>query len=126
MNPITTYPMAQATVPTPTPQGPRWRPAPYTAGASPFMGRIQKRRMGQIFGSQSLFDHPLIGLAVDAGAISISALALAKKSRGGERAFEGVWRTVAWAVLVASGIKAVNDLVRLMTMPGPVPSTSKP
>jgi hypothetical protein len=76
------------------------------------MGR-PKRRLGQIFGSQSIFDHPLIALAVDAGAISISAL--------GIRKFDGIWKTVSWAVLVASGIKAINDLVRLMTTPGPAP-----
>lgn len=90
----------------------KWSPTPYGKGPSPLLGR-PRRRMGQIFGSQSIFDHPVIGLAVDAGAISIAAL--------GIRKFDGIWKTVSWAVLVASGIKAINDLVRLMTMPGPAP-----
>lgn len=90
----------------------KWSPTPYGKGPSPLLGR-PKRRMGQIFGSQSIFDHPLIGLAVDAGAISIASLGVSK--------FDGIWKTVSWAVLVASGVKAINDLVRLMTMPGPAP-----
>lgn len=117
MNPITTYPMARAVASSapPAAPAPRWRPTPYGQGSSPFtMGRSRPRRMGQIFGSQSLFDHPLMGLAVDAGAIGVSAIGITQ--------FKGPWKTVAWAVLVASSIKAVNDLVRLMTMPGPAPT----
>lgn len=102
----------------------KWSPTPYGKGPSPLMGR-PKRRLGQLFGSQSIFDHPLIGLAVDAGVISISAIALTKKTKG-EYVFDGTWRIVTWAILVASGIKAINDLVRLMTMPGPTPVQTQP
>lgn len=115
MQTITTYPMARAVASqAPAAPTPRWRPSPYGQNVSPLIGRSRPRRMGQIFGSQSLFDHPLMGLAVDAGAIGVSAIGITQ--------FKGAWKTVAWAVLVASSIKAVNDLVRLMTMPGPAPT----
>lgn len=92
-----------------------WSPAPYRPGPSPFIAQ-PRPRMGQIFGSKSLFDHPAIALAIDAGAISIALL--------GTKQFKSkTWQTVAWVTLVATGIKAVNDLVRLFTMPGPAPVT---
>jgi len=94
-----------------------WTPAPYRPGASPFMAQ-PRARMGQIFGSKSLFDHPAIALAVDAGAISIALL--------GTKQFKGNWRLIAWATLIASGIKAVNDLVRLFTLPGPSMQVPQP
>jgi hypothetical protein len=111
--------MQLTTVPMPgmSPAGIRpasWAPTPYRPGPSPFMAQ-PRRRMGQIFGSQSLFDHPAIALAIDAGAISIALL-------GTKQFKDKTWRTVAWATLIASGIKAVNDLVRLFTMPGPAPA----
>ncbi len=108
---MNTYPVVYPTQATFQP--PQWKPAPYGPGPSPFMAKPRPKRLGQIFGSQSLFDHPAIGLAIDAGAISVAFL--------GTRKFTGTWRIVSWALLVASGIKAVNDAVRLMTMPGPTP-----
>jgi len=75
--------------------------------------------MGQLFGSKSLFDHPAIALAIDAGAISIALL--------GTKQFKGkTWQVIAWATLIASSVKAVNDLVRLLTSPGPVPAVTPP
>lgn len=75
--------------------------------------------MGQIFGSKSLFDHPAIALAIDAGTISIALLGMKEfKSK--------TWRGVALATLIAAGLKAVNDLVRLFTMPGPVAAVPQP
>lgn len=90
-----------------------WAPAAYRPGSSVFMAQ-PRPRMGQIFGSKSLFDHPAIALAIDAGAISIALL--------GTKQFKGNWRYVAWATLIGTGIKAINDLVRLFTMPGPAPT----
>lgn len=90
-----------------------WTPAPFRPTGSPFMAQ-PRRRMGQLFGSTSLFNHPAVELAIDAGAISISYLAT--------KQFKGNWRYVAWGTLIASSIKALNDLVRLFTMPGPAPT----
>jgi len=91
-----------------------WAPAPYRPGPSPFMAQ-PRPRLGQIFGSKSLFDHPAISLALDAGAISIALL--------GTKQFKTkTWQTIAWITLIGSGVKAVNDLVRLFTMPGPAPA----
>ncbi len=114
--PLTTIPM-----PGMIPAGIRptaYTPAPYRPGPSPFIAQ-PRRRMGQIFGSQSLFDHPAIALAVDAGAISIALL-------GAKQFKTKTWRVIAWATLIASSVKAVNDLVRLFTMPGPAPAQTVP
>jgi hypothetical protein len=95
-----------------------WTPAAYRPGPSPFMAQ-PRPRMGQIFGSKSLFDHPAIALAIDAGTISIALLGMKEfKSK--------TWRGVALATLIAAGLKAVNDLVRLFTMPGPVAAVPQP
>lgn len=95
-----------------------WSPAPYRPGPSPFMAQ-PRPRLGQIFGSKSLFDHPAIALAIDAGAISVALM--------GTKLFKDqTWRTIAWATLIASGLKAVNDLVRLFTLPGPVAAQPQP
>jgi len=116
MQQIVTVPMAGM-----APTGIRpaaWTPAPYHPGTSPFMAQ-PRPRMGQIFGSKSLFDHPAIALAIDAGAISVALM--------GTKLFKDkTWKTIAWATLIASGIKAVNDLVRLFTAPGPVPASPQP
>lgn len=89
-----------------------WAPAPYQPGPSPFMAQ-PRPRMGQIFGSKSLLDHPAIALALDAGAISIALL--------GTKQFKTkTWRTIAWVTLIASSIKAVNDMIRLFATPAVV------
>jgi hypothetical protein len=116
--PLTTIPMPGMPMAPAQIRPAAWTPAPYRPGPSPFMAQ-PRRRMGQIFGSKSLFDHPGIALAVDAGAISISIYGIKNfKSK--------TWRTVAWATLIATGVKAVNDLVRLFTSPGPAPSVQPP
>lgn len=95
-----------------------WAPAPYRPGPSPFIAQ-PRARMGQIFGSKSLFDHPAIALAVDAGAISIALL--------GTKQFKSkTWKAISWVTLVITSMKAVNDLVRLFTMPGPAPQPPAP
>lgn len=91
-----------------------WAPAPYRPGPSPFMAQ-PRPRMGQIFGSKSLIDHPAIALALDAGAISIALL-------GTKQFRTKTWRTIAWVTLIGSSIKAVNDLIRLFAAPAPAPA----
>jgi len=85
--PLTTIPMPGMPMAPAQIRPAAWTPAPYRPGPSPFMAQ-PRRRMGQIFGSKSLFDHPGIALAVDAGAISISIYGIKNfKSK--------TWRTVA-------------------------------
>lgn len=112
--PLTTIPMPGMPMAPAQIRPAAWTPAPYRPGPSPFMAQ-PRPRLGQIFGSKSLFDHPAISLAVDAGAISIALL--------GTKQFKTkTWQVIAWATLIASSVKAVNDLVRLFTMPGPAPA----
>lgn len=117
MQQLTTIPMPGMMAPTGI-RPAAWAPTQYRPGPSPFMAQARPR-MGQIFGSRSIFDHPAIALALDAGAISIALL--------GTKQFKGrTWKGIAWATLIMSGIKAVNDLVRLFTMPGPAPTLPAP
>jgi hypothetical protein len=112
--PLTTIPMPGMPMAPAQIRPAAWTPAPYRPGPSPFMAQ-PRPRLGQLFGSKSLFDHPAIALALDAGAISISLLGVKQfKSR--------TWQVIAWATLIGTGVKAVNDLVRLFTMPGPAPA----
>lgn len=112
--------MQLTTIPMPgmTPTGIRpagWAPAPYRPAPSPFMAQ-PRRRMGQIFGSSGLFSHPAVELVIDAGVITLAYYATKQKE------FKGHWRTLAWAVLIASGVKALNDVVMLFSStPPPAP-----
>lgn len=116
--PLTTIPMPGMPMAPAQIRPAAWTPAPYGPGPSPFMAQ-PRPRLGQLFGSRSLFDHPAIALAIDAGAISIALL--------GTKQFRSrTWQVVAWATLIASSVKAVNDLVRLFTTPGPAPAAPVP
>ena len=92
------------------PTGSMWRPAKFSAVGTRFPRTPHPKRLGQA-GSQSIFEHPLVALAIDGGAAALAAVGTAH--------FKGTWRYVSWGVLVASSIRALVDFIRLMNIPGP-------
>jgi hypothetical protein len=84
-----------------------WRPAPFRHGPSPFnFAEADRRALGQKRLGQTLFDHPLMGLALGAGATILAAAGTAK--------FEGGWRILSWAVLIAAGSQTLVSGVRYL------------
>jgi hypothetical protein len=92
------------------PAGSMWRPAQFAAIASKFPRTPAPARLGQA-GSQSIFEHPLVSLAIDGAAAALGAVGTAH--------YKGTWRYVSWGVLIASSIRGLVDFIRLMNIPGP-------
>lgn len=91
---------------TAAPALPRWRPAPHKWTPRP--GRLGSARMGQ-FGPLGI-DYPLISLAIDIGAGAVAYAALRKSKP------QGVMLYITWGVLILSGLRALSDAAKLITL----------
>jgi hypothetical protein len=89
-----------------------WRPAPFRHGPSPFnFQQADRRALGRRQLGQALFDHPIMELILGVSTTALAAAGTAK--------FDGAWRILSLAVLIAAGSQTLMNGVRYLSSSPP-------